>query len=273
MVLPYPLFFFFLMIRRPPRSTLFPYTTLFRSHPPPPPTPRFLALLRLQGSRAGLPGRPGSVQASLPECEDAGHLEPAALVRHGPPGPPARERPADEEILRGRAPGNAAGSVVGDAEQQVQRASAEPRHRRSDVRDQRRQRGHAQPRLELDRDLPRLGRLGRLLRPRPAAEGGRQRFRPPSARARDLALRTAGLRRPPGAELRRLCEVHGGRFPRLGSAGAPDGRTGGPAPRRPRDPPAARQPRPGLRLPAEAEAAAAPAAAPALLLAVLTTEV
>src|SRR5205823_13071399 len=43
--LPYPLFpfyfhtffflflFFFLMIRRPPRSTLFPYTTLFRSSP------------------------------------------------------------------------------------------------------------------------------------------------------------------------------------------------------------------------------------------------
>src|SRR6202012_6278041 len=26
------LLFFFLMIRRPPRSTLFPYTTLFRSH-------------------------------------------------------------------------------------------------------------------------------------------------------------------------------------------------------------------------------------------------
>src|SRR6266704_5910596 len=28
----FPIFFFFLMIRRPPRSTLFPYTTLFRSH-------------------------------------------------------------------------------------------------------------------------------------------------------------------------------------------------------------------------------------------------
>src|SRR5256885_17057309 len=27
-----PVSFFFLMIRRPPRSTLFPYTTLFRSH-------------------------------------------------------------------------------------------------------------------------------------------------------------------------------------------------------------------------------------------------
>src|SRR6266581_5857868 len=28
-----PVLFFFLMIRRPPRSTLFPYTTLFRSRP------------------------------------------------------------------------------------------------------------------------------------------------------------------------------------------------------------------------------------------------
>src|SRR3712207_8556173 len=34
--------FFFLMIRRPPRSTLFPYTTLFRSH---------LAGPRVQGLR------------------------------------------------------------------------------------------------------------------------------------------------------------------------------------------------------------------------------
>src|SRR3712207_1160744 len=31
--------FFFLMIRRPPRSTLFPYTTLFRSPPHPAPHP------------------------------------------------------------------------------------------------------------------------------------------------------------------------------------------------------------------------------------------
>src|SRR2546425_9715691 len=31
LVVPSYLFFFFLMIRRPPRSTLFPYTTLFRS--------------------------------------------------------------------------------------------------------------------------------------------------------------------------------------------------------------------------------------------------
>src|SRR3712207_8279355 len=32
--------FFFLMIRRPPRSTLFPYTTLFRSTPDPSGVPR-----------------------------------------------------------------------------------------------------------------------------------------------------------------------------------------------------------------------------------------
>src|SRR5256885_6547575 len=31
MIFVFLLFFFFLMIRRPPRSTLFPYTTLFRS--------------------------------------------------------------------------------------------------------------------------------------------------------------------------------------------------------------------------------------------------
>src|SRR5437867_12928423 len=31
LVFPFSLFFFFSMLRRPPRSTLFPYTTLFRS--------------------------------------------------------------------------------------------------------------------------------------------------------------------------------------------------------------------------------------------------
>src|SRR6266704_4981320 len=36
------LVFFFLMIRRPPRSTLFPYTTLFRSRARPPPDEQHL---------------------------------------------------------------------------------------------------------------------------------------------------------------------------------------------------------------------------------------
>src|SRR5256885_3106505 len=49
-LLPHFLFFFFLMIRRPPRSTLFPYTTLFRSlgcAPALPALPRMLPPARL----------------------------------------------------------------------------------------------------------------------------------------------------------------------------------------------------------------------------------
>src|SRR3712207_9032224 len=42
---------FFLMIRRPPRSTLFPYTTLFRS---------------LEVAQRGLPARPPGVLVLLP---------------------------------------------------------------------------------------------------------------------------------------------------------------------------------------------------------------
>src|SRR5260221_8869189 len=44
-------FFFFLMIRRPPRSTLFPYTTLFRSMPT---TPERTFTRARPGSRAWL---------------------------------------------------------------------------------------------------------------------------------------------------------------------------------------------------------------------------
>src|SRR6266700_7154505 len=46
------LFFFFLMIRRPPRSTLFPYTTLFRSEYPGGPRRRHFCL------------RPGALSSS-----------------------------------------------------------------------------------------------------------------------------------------------------------------------------------------------------------------
>src|SRR3712207_9273804 len=51
--------FFFLMIRRPPRSTLFPYTTLFRSRPHRPDEP-------------GLPGLLG-FRLLLPEPEPVLH--------------------------------------------------------------------------------------------------------------------------------------------------------------------------------------------------------
>src|SRR3712207_8281907 len=59
------LFFFFLMIRRPPRSTLFPYTTLFRS------IGRARALARDEATRnrrrevVGLPARLTSLGACM----------------------------------------------------------------------------------------------------------------------------------------------------------------------------------------------------------------
>src|SRR2546422_1360631 len=64
------MFFFFLMIRRPPRSTLFPYTTLFRS-------PRLL-------SRPRSPSRPGAL---VPRPARAGRRD----------GPAGRDPPRSEE--------------------------------------------------------------------------------------------------------------------------------------------------------------------------------
>src|SRR5438034_2661141 len=52
-------FFFFLMIRRPPRSTLFPYTTLFRS-------PRAHAVARRKTCRTTPPVPPGRVPRPAP---------------------------------------------------------------------------------------------------------------------------------------------------------------------------------------------------------------
>src|SRR5689334_24838639 len=48
--------FFFLMIRRPPRSTLFPYTTLFRSSP--------------AGSRPPLSSRCATTPSTSSACRD-----------------------------------------------------------------------------------------------------------------------------------------------------------------------------------------------------------
>src|SRR2546422_1368687 len=53
--------FFFLMIRRPPRSTLFPYTTLFRSCP---------AAARARGRRAPPPARPCRARPGAARSEE-----------------------------------------------------------------------------------------------------------------------------------------------------------------------------------------------------------
>src|SRR3712207_6855297 len=71
------------MIRRPPRSTLFPYTTLFRSHLPPTPPPRTLSL-RASGHRPTARG------------DDAEPAGPVAGAGHGGAA-------ADRRLLGGRA--------------------------------------------------------------------------------------------------------------------------------------------------------------------------
>src|SRR3712207_7897872 len=56
--------FFFLMIRRPPRSTLFPYTTLFRSHGPGKPEDHHELQHREQPVRPRRDVQPGQVPAA-----------------------------------------------------------------------------------------------------------------------------------------------------------------------------------------------------------------
>src|SRR5438034_8031963 len=62
------LFFFFLMLRRPPRSTLFPYTTLFRSL-----TPQDSALHAL--NRLAYGPRPGDVPQAVRSEEHTSELQ------------------------------------------------------------------------------------------------------------------------------------------------------------------------------------------------------
>src|SRR5215213_11782161 len=61
------LLFFFLMIRRPPRSTLFPYTTLFRSLPAPllATTIRWGSIWPLLVTALAIMGSPGPATISL----------------------------------------------------------------------------------------------------------------------------------------------------------------------------------------------------------------
>src|SRR6478609_9800261 len=58
--------FFFLMIRRPPRSTLFPYTTLFRPRRRFPPT--------LRAGRSAGPGSPSRSEEHTSELQSLAYL-------------------------------------------------------------------------------------------------------------------------------------------------------------------------------------------------------
>src|SRR5215217_9200945 len=92
--------FFFLMIRRPPRSTLFPYTTLFRSVPgrdrpladqPQPPPPGHHPA---QPGRPACPDRPGRGRRELGRDLGGGGPAPVLRRRGGPDGDRPHRRAA-----------------------------------------------------------------------------------------------------------------------------------------------------------------------------------
>jgi hypothetical protein len=85
------------------------------------------------------------------------------------------------------------------------------------------QRGDAQPGLEVVGHLSGLGRLGRVLRQHGATDCRRKRLRPARASDRDQSIRQDRVRRPPSAVLRRLRQVHRGRFPRWAADRPGDG--------------------------------------------------
>src|SRR5258705_8492257 len=69
------LFFFFLMIRRPPRSTLFPYTTLFRSRD-------LVGRITVAGALAGV-GFDHDLEAGLDEtARSEEHTSELQSLRH-----------------------------------------------------------------------------------------------------------------------------------------------------------------------------------------------
>src|SRR5260221_5377859 len=93
------LYFFFLMIRRPPRSTLFPYTTLFRSEALPRPRPLRpdppgQSALRLRQRRAHLLRRAARPDRGADRADRAHSPPGAPAPRRGPAPLPAQPDPA-----------------------------------------------------------------------------------------------------------------------------------------------------------------------------------
>src|SRR2546426_3084471 len=101
------------MIRRPPRSTLFPYTTLFRS----PSGREPAALLAL-----GAPGH-----APVPRAGGAGAARARGGRRVRAAGHDARRQPADRARRRGRGPGRRRGAAPDAAQPARQRREVRPR--------------------------------------------------------------------------------------------------------------------------------------------------
>src|SRR5205085_3075517 len=165
--------------------------------------------------------------------------------------PPARSA-REHHLLPGLLPRGPvrepSGRVVGHAGARVQRAPAAVDRAGAGVRDEARQRRDAGAGLELHRDLPRVGRLGRLLRPRAAAEGGSVGVRPARSGDPDQPVGETGHDRSPGSLLRRLPEADRGPVPHRQPSRSEDRRATRLAAERAGERSAARGPDEGVRL-------------------------
>ncbi|RPJ13407.1 MAG: hypothetical protein EHM22_04520, partial [Actinobacteria bacterium] len=155
-------------------------------------------------------------------CPDQGRTthrlaaEPVAVVHDDQGDGPDGSDPGPREVLQGRRERDLAVGLVGHA---VQRGRRAPRVGRADLegsgpRHARRERPDEGSRLERDRGLPHVGRLGGFLRSREAPSGGPERVRDPRPRAADQPVGSRGLDRLADAVVRRLPEAHRGPVPR-----------------------------------------------------------
>src|SRR3712207_8308941 len=78
------------MIRRPPRSTLFPYTTLFRSH-----SGRRAPAAAAGGRPGGVPDNPGGADQRDQACFSAGGERPDPVWRQGHAGARSEEHTSE----------------------------------------------------------------------------------------------------------------------------------------------------------------------------------
>jgi hypothetical protein len=145
-------------------------------------------------------------------------LEPAAVVHHGAARWPGGQRDRRLALPGGGAYRPAPGGLVGRSGRAPFRARARYAGRRPTLRDQPGRQRDARPRLGQHRDLPHLGRLGRVLRPRLSAPGGPERLWHPRPVDGHQPLRTTGIHRSPDAVVRRDQQVHRGRLPRWSAA-------------------------------------------------------